>query len=66
MLSELCETLKHVFNLFIETRVFPDKFSKSKIARVSSVSKASNSSGLTNYKPISVLSCFSKILERIM
>ena len=61
--SELCEPLKHGFNLSIETRVFPDKL---KIARVSPVYKARDSSDLTNYRPISVLPCFTKILERIM
>ena len=61
--SELCKPLKHVFNLSIETGVFPDKL---KIARVSPVYKAGDSSDLTNYKPISFLPCFSKIFERIM
>ena len=51
--SELCEPLKHVFNISIETGVFPNKL---KIARVSPVYKAGDSSGLTNYRPISVLS----------
>ena len=58
--SELCKPLKHVFNLSIETGVFPDKL---KIFRLSLVYKAGNSSDLTNSRPISVLSCFSKILE---
>ena len=61
--SELCEPLKYVFNLSIETGVFPDKL---KIARVSPVYKAGDIGDLTNYRPISVLPCFSKILERIM
>ena len=43
--------------------MFPDKL---KITRVSPVYKAGDSSDLTNYRPISVLPCFSKILERIM
>ena len=47
----------------IETGVFPDKL---EIARVSPVYKAGDSSDLTNYRPISVPPCFSKILERIM
>ena len=60
---ELCEPLKHVFNLSIETGVFPDEL---KIARVSPAYKASDSNDLTNYRPISVLPCSSKILERMM
>ena len=51
------------FNLPIETEVFPDKL---KTSRVTPVYKASDSSHLTNYTPISVLPCFSKILEKIM
>ena len=61
--SELYEPLKRIFNLSIETGVFANKL---KIARVSPVYKPGDSSGLTNYRPISVLPCFSKIRERIM
>ena len=60
--SELCEPLKHVFNLSIETGVFPDKLKISCLR----VYKAGDSSDLTNYKPIFVPPCFYKILERIM
>ena len=61
--SELYKPLKHVFNLSIETGVLPDKL---KIARVPPTYKAGDSSDITNYRPISVLPSFSKILERIM
>ena len=60
---ELCEALKYVFNLSTETGLLPDKL---KIARVAPVYKAGDTFDLTNYRPISVLPCFSKILERIM
>ena len=60
--SELCEPLKYVFNLSIETGVFPDKL---KTARVLPVYKAGDIGDLTNYRPI-VLPCLSKILERII
>ena len=43
--------------------MFPDKL---EIARVSPVYKTGYSRDLTNYRPISVLPCFSKILERKM
>ena len=43
--------------------VSPDKL---KIARVSLVYKAADIGDLTNYRPISVLLSFSKILEKIM
>ena len=43
--------------------VSPDKL---KIARVSPVYKAADIGDLTNYRPISVLLSFSKVLEKIM
>ena len=61
--SSLCEPLKYLFNLSIEKGIFPDDL---KIAKVTPTYKADDKSDLRNYRPISVLSCFSKILERIM
>ena len=52
-----------MLNLSIEKRVFPDDLKK---ARVTPIYKGENSSDVSNYIPISVLPCFSKILERIM
>ena len=52
-----------IFNLSLSTGIFPDKL---KIAKVSPIFKNSEKDLLTNYRPISVLPCFSKILERIM
>ena len=37
-----------------------------KIAKVTPIYKTDDKSNLSNYRPISVLSCFSKVLERIM
>ena len=61
--SSLCEPLRYLFNLSIEKGIFPDDL---KIAKVTPIYKADDKSDLSNYRPISVLSCFSKILERIM
>ena len=61
--SSLCEPLKYLCNLSIEKGIFPDDL---KIAKVTPIYKADDKSDLSNYRPISVLSCFSKILERIM
>ena len=47
----------------IEKEVFPYAL---KIARVTSLFKGGGPSNISNYRPISVLPCFSKILERIM
>ena len=49
--------------LSFEKARFPDSL---KIAKVTPVYKSGNSSSLSNYRPVSVLPCFSKMLERIM
>ena len=61
--GELCEPLKYLFNLSIVKGIFPDDL---KIAKVTPIYKADNSCNISNYRPISVLPCFSKMLERII
>ena len=61
--GSLCEPLKYLFNISIKKGVFPDDL---KIARVTLIYKGKDSSDVSNYRPISVLPCFSKILEHIM
>ena len=61
--GELCTPLKHIFDLSFENGIFPDSL---KIAKVTPVYKSGDNSSLSNYRPISVLPCFSKMLERIM
>ena len=58
----LLKPLMHIFNLSLEKGIFPDDL---KIARVTLIFKAGDESEMRNYRPISVLPCFSKILERI-
>ena len=53
----------HIFNLSLQTGIFPDKL---KIARVTPLFKGGENYELGNYRPISVLPCFSKILEKIV
>ena len=55
--------LFHVFNVLLENGTFPDEL---KIVRVTPLFKDGRSSSLKNYRAISVLPCFSKILRRIM
>ena len=62
-LGELCEPLQYLFNLSIEKSIYPDDL---KIAKVTPVFKAGNNKELSNYRPISVLAFFSKILETLM
>ena len=44
--GELCEPLKYLFNLSIVKGIFPDDL---KIAKVTTVYKADNSSNISNY-----------------
>ena len=55
--------LKYIFNLSFQQGIFPENL---KIAKVSPVYKKDEEFLLTNYRPTSVLPCFSKLLERIM
>ena len=59
----LLKPLMFIFNLSLQKGSFPDEL---KIAKVTLVFKADDVNELGNYRPISVLPCFSKILERIM
>ena len=59
--GELCEPLKYLLNLSIVKGIFSDDL---KIAKVTLIYKANNSSNISNYRLISVLLCFSKMLEQ--
>ena len=61
--NSLLVPLKYIFDLSLKSGTFPEKM---KIARVTPVFKSGDTSLMTNYRPISVLPCFSKMLERIM
>lgn len=55
--------ITHIINRSILTGTFPDHL---KIAKVVPIYKASDSSELKNYRPISLLSSFSKLFEKVM
>ena len=61
--GELCGPLKYLFDLSLQSGVFPDLM---KIAIVSLIFKTGDTADISNYRPISVLPCFSKILECVM
>ena len=63
MSDEIFVILKHIFNIYFGKGVFPDKL---KIARVTPIFIKGNNTLVTNYRPISVLPSFSKLLECIM
>ena len=60
---ELKIPLMNIFSQSLKKGIFPEKM---KIAKVSPIFKKGDKSILSNYRPISVLPCFSKILECIM
>ena len=61
--QEICIPLGHIFNLSITTGVFPDKL---KASRVVPIYKSGDSTSCDNYRPISLVSSISKILEKIV
>ena len=63
MQGVLCEPLIYLFQLSLEKGEFPDDL---KIAKVTPIYKAVDNSDKSSYRPISVLPCFSKILERLI
>ena len=60
---ELYDSLKFTFDLSLKNIIFPDAL---KITRFNPIFKGGDRSKLGNYRPISVLRCFSNIPERIM
>ena len=56
-----CQPFKYLFTLSIVKGIFSGDL---KIAKVTPVFKAGDSSDLSNDRPIPVLSCFFKLLER--
>ena len=59
----LHKLLLHKFNFLLQTGIFADKL---KIARVTPLFKGGENYELGNCRPISVLPCFSKVVEKIM
>ena len=55
--------LSHILNLSLASGIFPNEL---KIARVIPIYKSGDVGNFTNYRPVSVLPLFSKILERLM
>ena len=61
--GSLHKPLLHIFDQSLRNGIFPDEL---KIAKVTPLFKKGIDSDLGNYRPISVLPCFSKVLEKIM
>ena len=62
-ITVLIEPLSLIFNSCIKSSTFPDDF---KIAKIIPLYKQLEKNIVDNYRPISLLNCFSKIFERLI
>ena len=60
VVSVICKPLAHICNISFTTGVFPSRMN---IAKVIPMFKSGTKTKVTNYRPISLLPQFSKILE---
>jgi len=61
--DELAQPLAHIFNKSMSDGIVPDDL---KIAKIIPIYKSDDKKVVSNYRPISVLPAFSKILEKII
>lgn len=59
----IADVVCHITNVILSTGIFPDKM---KVARVSVLYKSGAVDCISNYRPISVLPLFSKIVEKVI
>lgn len=62
IITSIIDPVTYLFNLSFKTGFIPDDF---KCAKVTPIYKSDEQSDFTNYRPISVLSSFSKLIEKI-
>ena len=59
---EICRPLTHIINLSLSTGVVPNQM---KTAKIIPIFKTGDKHLFTNYRPISILPAFSKVLEKV-
>ncbi len=60
---EIAKPLQHIINLSLSNSIVP---SQMKIAKIVPIHKSGPRTSMDNYRPISLLSCFCKILEKVV
>ena len=60
--TEIIVSLTHIINVSLETGIFPNDL---KIAKVLPLFKKGDREIFSNYRPISLLTCFSKLFEKV-
>ena len=63
VINDIAYPLSEIFNQSFQTGIFPDEL---KHARITPVFKSDDKQSVNNYRPVSVLPVFSKILEKLM
>ena len=67
VIKEVCHIIKkpltHIINLSLQQGVVPDEL---KLARVVPIFKSGDAKDMTNYRPVSILPCLSKVFERVV
>ena len=67
MLHFLAESLSiplsHIFNLSLNTKIFPERF---KISKTNPIYKSGDLMDHTNYRGISLINIFSEVFEKIL
>lgn len=63
VIETIAPVLTHIYNLSFESGIFPDGMKKS---RVSVIYKSGDRNSRSNYRPISVISVFSKAIEKLL
>ena len=62
-IDAILKPITHIVNRSFETGIIPQQM---KIAKVIPILKSSDNNLIENYRPISLLTCFSKLLEKLM
>ena len=63
IIPHIADVLVHIFNQSFLTGIFPDPY---KIAKVIPIYKSGDKHDPNNYRPISLLTAFSKILKKLV